>query len=223
LSRVRSIGIIAGTGYFGMGLAARFAVSYEVLIGSRERARANFVAEEVRRLTGLKVRGATNSEAADSSDVAILALPNRAAEQLIRDLSEPLEGKLVISPIVPMREKKGLFLYSPDRVSAAERVSSILRKSRVAAAFHTLPAQMLLAVRRVLDYSVPVTCENKSIFSEVAFIVSSIRNLHPVYAGPLSTSSSIEALTPMLLNIARFNGMKNPSIRIVPQQRGPLS
>ncbi len=215
MSRVRRIGIIAGTGSFGKGLAARLSYNYEVLIGSRERSRAQSAAEAVRRITGVKVTGVTNTEAAGSSDAAILALPNQVALKHIQDLKGALANKLVISPIVPMKVREGQFVYSLGAGSAAERVASVLKESRVAAAFHTLPAEMLLAVGKQLEYSVLVAAESKDVFSEVAPVVSSIKRLEPLYVGPLSTARSIESLTPLLLNLARLNGMKNPSIRIM--------
>ncbi len=215
MSRVRRIGIIAGTGSLGKGLAARLSYNYEVLIGSRDRSRAQSAAEAVSRITGVKVTGVTNTEAAGSSDAAILALPNEVALKRIQDLRGALAKKLVISPIVPMKVIEGQFVYSLSAGSAAERVASVLKESRVAAAFHTLPAEMLLAVSKQLECSVLVAAESREVFSEVAPLVSSIKSLEPLYVGPLSTARSIESLTPLLLNLARLNGMKNPSIQII--------
>jgi len=107
LSEVRRIGIVGGTGPLGRGLAARLSYKYDVLIGSREERRARGAAEEVTRLTGRKVRWATNLEAARASDTAILALPDQPTSELIQDLKEELDGKLVISPIVPMEMTGG--------------------------------------------------------------------------------------------------------------------
>src|SRR5713226_9472412 len=113
LSEIRRIGIVGGTGPLGRGLAARLSYKYDVLIGSREETRAEGAAEEVSRLTGRKVRGATNLEAARACDSAILALPDLAASELLQEMEKELGGKLVISPIVPMEMKDGRFSYSP--------------------------------------------------------------------------------------------------------------
>src|SRR5712691_2659033 len=146
LSEARRVGIVGGTGPLGRGLAARLSYNYDVLIGSREETKAKGAAEEVSRLTGRKVRGATNLEAAREGEIAILALPDQPASGLLLEMKKELGGKLVISPIVPMRLKDGRFTYSPSDGSAAESVASILDKSRVAAAFHTVPAPRLLAI-----------------------------------------------------------------------------
>ena len=215
MSERTRVGIVGGTGPLGRGLAARLSYSYEVLIGSREEAKAEGAAEEVSRLTGRKVRGATNLEAARACDNAILALPDLAASELIQEMKKELGGKLVISPIVPMRIKDGLFTYSPGDGSAAESVASILDRSRVAAAFHTVPAPKLLAIGEKLEYTVPVAAERRETFKEAATVVSSIQDLKPLYAGPLSSARTIEALTPLLLNLARLNGTRNLSMTII--------
>src|SRR2546428_8389236 len=85
LSEIRRIGIVGGTGPLGRGLAARLSYSYEVLIGSREVTRAEGAAEEISRLTGRKVRGETNLEAARACDSAILALPDQSGSELIQE------------------------------------------------------------------------------------------------------------------------------------------
>src|SRR5438093_4779358 len=83
LSEIRRVGIVGGTGPLGRGLAARLSYKYEGLIGSREERRAREAAEEVTRLTGRKVRGATNLEAARASDTAITGLPDQPTGELI--------------------------------------------------------------------------------------------------------------------------------------------
>src|SRR5437867_7763991 len=205
LSEIRRVGIVGGTGPLGRGLAARLSYKYDVLIGSREERRARGAAEEVTRLTGRQVRGATNLEAARASDTAILALPDQPTSELIQDLKEELEGKLVISPIGPMKMKDGRFTYSPRDSSAAESVASILDRSRVAAAFHTVPAPKLLAIGEKLEYTVPVAAEKRETFSEVATIVSSIQDLRPLYAGPLAPARTFKARLPIIFNLCYLN------------------
>src|SRR5713226_10781616 len=96
LSEIRRIRIVGGTGPLGRGLAARLSYKYDVLIGSREERRARGAAEEVSRLTGRKVRGATNLEAAREGEIAILALPDQPASGLLLEMKKELGGKLVI-------------------------------------------------------------------------------------------------------------------------------
>ena len=46
-------------------------------------------------------------------------------------------------------------------------------------------------------------------------LVSEIKGLRPIYLGPLSMSYQAEILTPMLLNAAKKNKLKNPGLKLV--------
>src|SRR5207244_3253398 len=135
-------------------------------------------------------------------------------DEMLRDLAPLLNGKLVISPIVPMRFQDGLFRYTMPEGSAAEKVASILQ-TRVAAALHTVPAEKLLKHDMLLELDVPVADDTKEIFSEAAALISEISRLRPLYAGPLIVSRMLESMTPLLLNIGRFSKIRSPSIKIV--------
>jgi NADPH-dependent F420 reductase len=209
-----SIAIVGGTGDLGRGLAARLAGTHDVLIGSRDAAKAEAAAAAIRGAAGASVSGTTNEDATRICDTAILAIPDLPSDDMLESLKRNLSDKLVISPIVPMRVRGGYFEQTMPSGSAAERLASVLR-SRVAGAFHTVPAEKLLRTGLALDFDVPVTADTRDVYEETAAIVSTVSNLRPLYAGPLSTSRMIEAITPMLLNIGRLNKIRSPSIKIV--------
>lgn len=211
----RRVAVIGGTGELGFGLAVRLAKDYLVTIGSREESRASASAERARGLSGVSVEAKTNEAAASSCDIAILAVPDVSSADSLASLAEGLGGKLVISPVVPMQFKDGFFSISLPGESAAERVSRWLPASRVAGAFHTVPAKRLTRLEDALEYDVLVTAESREVFDEAAKVVSSVGRLKPLYAGPLSASRMVEAITPALLNVARLNKLKSPSIRVV--------
>ncbi|MDA4123362.1 MAG: NADPH-dependent F420 reductase [Thaumarchaeota archaeon] len=209
------IAIVGGTGELGLGLAARLAnANAEIVIGSRDTSRAKEAALRSSTLTGRHVEGDGNLEAAVWCQVAILAIPELPSDETLLSLKPALDGKLVISPIVPMVIRNGLFSPGLDSGSAAERVASLLQ-TRVAAAFHTVPAARLLEVKKPLDYDVLVTAETKEVYAEVAALVSSIAGLRPLFAGPLRNSRLLETMTPALLNVGKLNGIKHPSIKVV--------
>jgi NADPH-dependent F420 reductase len=212
---MRKIAVLGGTGPFGRGLAARFSFNYEVLLGSRDTNKAMVVAKALEGLTENNIRGLSNIEAAERCDIAILALPSPLSDSFVSELELPLEEKLVISPMVPMTFRNGLFEYSPVDGSAAERLAKQLPKSRVAAALHTIPARELLKVRKELDYDVFVAAGDEKLFRESASIVKKIKNLRSLYVGPLASARYVESLTPLLLNISRLNEMKDPSLKVV--------
>ena len=130
-------------------------------------------------------------------------------------LAQGLKGKLVISPVVPMLFKDGFFSISLPGESAAERVARSMPGSRVAGAFHTVPATRLAKLDEELAYDVLVTAESKEVYDEAARVVSSVGRLRPFYAGPLAASRMVEGITPALLNVSRLNKLRSPSIRLV--------
>ncbi len=210
----KSVAIVGGTGGLGLGLAARLARSCAVTIGSRDQSRAAAAAAKISS-SGGTVEGRTNEEAVRTCEAAILAVPDLPSGDLLSSLAPGLRGKLVISPIVPLQFKDGVFSVSFSEESAAERVQRALPEARVAGAFHTVPAQKLANLDEVLDYDVLVTAESRETFELASEIVSSVSKLRPLYAGPLRTSRMVEAITPTLLNVGRLNKMKNPSIKVV--------
>jgi NADPH-dependent F420 reductase len=211
---MKSIAIIGGTGDLGLGLAARLARTYQVTIGSRDASRAAEAASKASMLSKAKVFGEENGAAARGSEISILTIPNLPSDDALISLKPDVAGKLVVSPIVPMELRDGLFTPSLQSGSAAERVASLLG-TRVAGAFHTVPAARLLEVDKELDYDVLVTADSKEVYAETAEIVSSIRRLRPLYAGPLRNSRMVEGITPSLLNVGKLNKIRHPSIRIV--------
>jgi NADPH-dependent F420 reductase len=211
---MKSIAVIGGTGDLGLGLAVRLARSYQVTIGSRDASRAAEAASKASALGGATVLGEENGAAARGSEISILAIPNLPSDDALISLKPHLDGKLVLSPIVPMEFRDGLFSPSLESGSAAERVASSLG-TRVAGAFHTVPAARLLEVDKELDYDVLVTADTKEVYLEAAEIVSSITRLRPLYAGPLRNSRMVEGITPSLLNVGKLNKIRSPSIKVV--------
>jgi predicted dinucleotide-binding enzyme len=113
-----------------------------------------------------------------------------------------------------MKLERGTFFYQETQSSAAQMVAEALTRSRVAAALHTLPVSFLKRSEK-LDVDVLVAADDRKTFEEAAEIVRSIGKLRPLYGGPLSMASSIERITPLLLNLAKLNGFKTPSIKFV--------
>ncbi len=193
----------------------RLAKAYAVTIGSREEPKAAAAAARATSLTKARIEAGTNERAAGGCDIAILAVPELPSPDLLSSLAEGLRGKLVISPIVPMLFKDGFFSIPLSGESAAERVAREFPSSRVAGAFHTVPAPRLSQLDEDLAYDVLVTAESRSVYDEAARIVSSVGRLRPLYAGPLAVSRMVEGITPALLNVSRLNKLRSPSIRLV--------
>jgi len=209
------IAVIGGTGDLGFGLAVRLAKAYAVTIGSRDLARAVDAAAKATAIASVSVEGKTNEAAAGDCDIAILAVPDLSSAGLLSSLAQGLKDKLVISPIVPMIFKDGIFSLSQTGESAAERVAKELPTARVAGAFHTVPANRLAQLGEELAYDVLVTADSRAVYDEAARVVSSVGKLRPLYAGPLTVTRLVEGMTPALLNVSKLNKLRSPSIRLV--------
>lgn len=206
---------MGGTGDLGFGLAVRLSKAYSVTIGSRDPDRAAAAAAKGTAMSRVRIEAKTNEEAARWCDIAILAVPELPSPDFLASLAPILMEKLVISPIVPMVVNHGIFSVALNADSAAERVSRALPGSRVGAAFHTVPAPKLVQLDEELAYDVLVTADTRDVYSEAAAVVSSVGKLRPLYAGPLSVTRMVEAITPAILNASRLNGLKSPSLRLV--------
>ncbi|WP_332449171.1 hypothetical protein [Methanoculleus sp.] len=85
----------------------------------------------------------------------------------------------------------------------------------VCAAFNNIAAEKWRMLDEELDYSVAVCCDDDSAKHTVMKIVNNVSRLRAYDAGPLRAASVVESVTPLLLNIARFNRMKDVGIRFV--------
>ena len=209
------IAIIGGSGSLGTGLAVRLAGTHDVLIGSRDETKGKQAAKKLSTLTGCAIDGGAAPAVAGISDAALLAMPYDPGSELLAKLRKPLSGKLVVSPMVPMKVEDGRFVYSLTEGSAAQRVAAILGESRLAAALHTVPAPLLARADAPLEFDVPVAAEKEQTFEEAASIIRDIGSLRPLYAGDLRQARGLEELVPLLLNLARLNGLRNLSVRFV--------
>jgi NADPH-dependent F420 reductase len=121
------IAIIGGTGDIGEGLALRLAQHNEVIVGSREAAKAIEAADNYNKLLksrGMKdeIKGMSNEEAAKSADVVIMAVRYQFAIPTIQALNNAgaLDGKIVVTPIVPMSKGK-LCAFTPPACGSATK------------------------------------------------------------------------------------------------------
>jgi NADPH-dependent F420 reductase len=212
------IGIVGGTGDIGEGIALRLAPLYEVLVGSRDNEKAQQSCEcNIRLLhergsANHRLTGMTNQEAISCADIVILAIPFKNLVSTLDTLS-CFEDKIVISPVNPMEKRDHFVFVPPPEGSAALLIQRLLPGARICSAFNTIAANKWKALDEELDYSVPVCSDDEDAKKEVMAIVNRISRLHAFDAGPLAVSSMVESLTPLLLNIARYNKMRDVGMK----------
>ncbi len=199
------VGILGGTGPAGSGLAARLAASrVDVVIGSRDAARARGVADEIAaRWPGrdLAVHWADNAGAADA-DLVIVATPWDAAASTVVALAAQLDGKVVVSMANALAKVGDEFqpLISP-RGSVAGAVQARLPGSMVAAAFQHLPAKELADLDRELEGDVLVCSDHHRATQETIALAECIPGLRALDAGPLGNAASLESFVAVLREV----------------------
>ena len=211
----------------------RWAVKHQVWLGSRRLERAESVSREYEsvargfygsRMKGA-IRGAVNPDIPGLVEIVILTLPPEYAIGTVRQIKDKLTPEqVVISTIVPMTKRGRLFTYSPIIVSgkaemeksAAELVADEVRNVPVVSAFQTVPATYLADLDSILNVDVLLSGDDERALQIATEITQEIPNLRALLVGPLQNSKFVESITPLLLNAAILNKLKDPSIRIVP-------
>ena len=216
------IAILGGTGNIGRGLALRWGLRHEILIGSRvgskaERA-AGECAETLSAVTSIacQIKGTTNTEAAAAAELVVIAVPYRAMRELVDAIRPVLDDQIVISLVVPMEKSDSYLKYTPPSDgSAAMELKRLLPDTvRVIAAFHNLPGEKLRQLNMRLECDV-VICGNVEGMSVVSALVEEIDSLRVLDGGGLEDAAMVESLTPFLINIARRNKLHGLGIRFV--------
>lgn len=215
------IAILGGTGDIGEGLALRWAKKHEIIIGSRniEKAReasARYIELLKQANISAQISGVENHVAAKVSEVVVFSIPYQHAISTAMQLKNSFTDQIVISPIVPM-SKKDRYYYDPskDGCAALELKAALPESVKVVAAFQTIPANKLRNLDLQLDSDVVVCSDNAEAKQTVMKLVREIPNLRPLDGGTLESACYIESLTPLLINLAIENKMKDLSIKFL--------
>jgi hypothetical protein len=221
------IGIIGGTGGMGKGFALRWSQNNDVIIGSRDAARA---AESAVQYTDLAkeafgeikgtITGNDNVTVAKDSDVLILAIPYENIDSVCSGiLPEINDSCVVVSPIVPMTKTDVGF----ECVSIKENkpfsyklvLNHMKNKSKLVSAFHVISEKKLVNPTLELDYDIFVCGDDNESVQVVNGLINEIKGLRPINLGPIELSYLAEMSTPLLLNAMIKNKIKNPGIKII--------
>lgn len=221
------IGIIGGTGGMGKGFALRWCVNHDVLIGSRDAARAQEAASEYSSSAETehaskkgKILGVDNLTAAKESDVLVLSIPYENIDSICSQLLPNVKDTcIVISPIVPLTKTDAgfeLISFREGKPSAFELVQKYMKnKNNLVSAFHTISEKKLIDTKLVLDSDIFVCGDGENSINVVNGLIHEIKNLRPILLGPGSLSYLAESATPILINAMIKNKMKNPGIKII--------
>jgi 8-hydroxy-5-deazaflavin:NADPH oxidoreductase len=230
------IGIVGGTGGMGEGFALRWCANHQIVIGSRDKNKAAEVASNYMKIAqefykdninsggGIgegNISGDNNFDMGKKDlDILILSIPYESINDTCSKLSQDISDScIIISPIVPMKWTEKGFTYIPfeeGKKTAAELVADNFKsRSRIVSAFHTISEVKLKKLELTLDADTYICGDDISVVEKIKELVSEIQGLRPIYLGPLSMAYQAEVLTPMLLNGAKKNKLKNPGLKLV--------
>ena len=204
----RTIAIIGGTGPAGMGLALRWARAGEtIVIGSRDVARAQQVAETIRQRAGAnaQVSGMENSAACAATDLLMLTVPFAGQAELLKRLKNAIRpGSILMDATVPIaasiggRASRTLGVWQG---SAAQQTAELVPKGvSVVAAFHNVSADVLNSDADV-DCDV-IVCSDDAHATEVAMeLAAKIPRVRAIDGGKLENARIVEQITALLIGL----------------------
>ena len=205
-----TIAIVGGTGAEGTGLAVRFArAGARVRIGSRDVARAQAAAARINETAqSTNVEGCLNNDAVRGADVIVLTVPAESQIDTLSGLSASLPpGAIVVDATVQLKAE--------STESSAQRAARTLPEgTRVAAAFHTLGADLLAQLDHGIDSDVLICADDPEARRVATELVAMLPGARAVDSGPLRNGRLIENLVSLLIAINRRNKVKHAGIRI---------
>jgi NADPH-dependent F420 reductase len=218
------IALLGGTGNIGEGLVMRWAydTDHELVVGSRETTRAREAAAEYE--TELDSRGldrtveaATNEAAVVDADVVVVGVPPYHVSDTVEAVGDNVaEDSILLSPAVGMkRDDAGMHYHRPGAGSVTAVAAAAAPEGvPTVGAFHPLAADRLADLDAELGQDVPVVGDETAAKETVMALTEEISGLRAVDAGPLANAAEVESLTPLVINVARYNeGMHRLGIR----------
>jgi 8-hydroxy-5-deazaflavin:NADPH oxidoreductase len=191
------IAILGGTGSFGRALAVRLAdAGDEVVIGSRDEARARMIAAEL----GSTVQGATNDHAVAGAGLVLLAVKAEAALETARSVAVGLGTTPLFSVASELKFSRDGVRPDPDARSLAERIQDLVA-GPVVAGLHSIAAANLSAAPPNED---ALVCGDDDAAKELALALASrVVAGRALDAGPLANARTLEGLTTVIVNLNR--------------------
>jgi NADPH-dependent F420 reductase len=217
----RTIAIIGGTGPLGLGLASRWARAGEtIVIGSRDAARAQAAADEIRSHSeaGVQITGAANTDAVAAAEIVMLTVPFEAQAALLKDLKSSFRpGTIVIDATVPLAASVGGRATRTLGVwqgSAAQQARELLPEHvKVAAAFHSVSAELLKGTESI-DCDVLVCTDDAQTREVASELAEKIPGVRAVNAGALENARIVEQITALLIALNIRHKVHSAGLRI---------
>lgn len=208
------IAILGGTGREGRGLALRWAkAGHEVVVASRDAARAAGAAEELSRLGCGRVAGADYDRALEGSEVVVVSVPYTAHANLLTTLRPAMVSRVVVDITVPLRPPHVRVVTLPPGQAAALEAQAVLgSECRLVAMLHHVSSAQLSDPARAIDCDVLV-CSDHDDVRALGIRLAGDLGLRGLDAGPLRNAVALESLTPVLLHLNKRYGAEGAGVR----------
>jgi len=203
LDTIRDMRIgVVGTGNMGKALGGLFAKhGHEVIIGSREPAKAAAVARE---LDG-NIRGSSIREVAEAGEAVLLAVHFAAARSAI-EAAGPMPGKLLLDCVNPLTpDFMGLTVgYT---TSAAEQIAAWAPQAHVVKLFNHNFAPALSEPVRGTERAVAFYCGDNEAAKGRAAALAAELGFDPVDVGALECARFLEPFAELVIRLAYKQGL----------------
>ena len=183
------VAVVGGTGAFGRALARRLhAAGVEVVIGSRDAARASEAAAE------LGVEGAANADAVRGADLVVLAVKADAVLETAAELADVLGS----TPLLSVGSEVG---PGRDPRSLAERTAEVV-DGPVVAGLHSLAAATL-GGEEPPEEDAFVCGDDEHAKALALDLAARLVKGRALDAGALSAAGPLEGMTTVIVNLNR--------------------
>lgn len=193
------IGIL-GIGRVGNALARSWSArGHDVCLGGRNPEKAADLAVAV----GAGTRGGSLAEAAEHGDVAVLATPWGAAEEVLAAIGPRLVGKVLIDCTNPLKEHD--FTEAAESLgdeSAAEWIARWTPGARVVKAFNTIFSGAMSDPKFGEEVASMLYCgDDPAAKATVAALIADV-GFEPVDAGELANARLLEPMALLAIRLA---------------------
>src|SRR5437899_1538125 len=211
----QTIAIVSGTGAEGFGLASRFAkAGARVLVGSRDAQKAT---DAARRIGG--VEGRLNADAVAEADIVVLTVPLAAQISTLKSVQASFRSSaILVDATVPLevaiggRVSHALTLWAGSAAQQAARYTP--PGVSVVAAFHTLSAELLAQLDRLIDSDVLICGDSAPAKSMVTELIAMLPGARAIDCGPLENARLIESAAALLISLNIRHKVKHSGLRI---------